>query len=89
MTPGAKCVQILGREFGDGYEWIYCRVHEGFGGKSTFNADISKWDTGRVTNMYRFYQASEPRHWELEHSCTLTGTAVVVSTKTLGVVTDK
>ena len=26
-------------------------VHEGFGGKSTFNADISKWDTGRVTNM--------------------------------------
>ncbi|CCO66651.1 predicted protein [Bathycoccus prasinos] len=32
---------------------------EGFGGKSTFDGDISKWDTGRVTNMYSmFYQAS-------------------------------
>ncbi|CAL6443634.1 unnamed protein product [Bathycoccus prasinos] len=34
-------------------------VHEGFGGKSTFNADISKWDTSSVTTMYAmFYQAS-------------------------------
>jgi surface protein len=34
-------------------------VHEGFGGKSTFNADISKWDTGKVTSMSSmFYQAS-------------------------------
>ena len=34
-------------------------AHEGFGGKSTFNADISKWDTGKVTYMYHmFYQAS-------------------------------
>jgi len=34
-------------------------AHKGFGGKSTFNADISKWDTGRVTSMYAmFYQAS-------------------------------
>ena len=33
--------------------------HQGFGGKSTFNADISKWDTGKVTNMNQmFYQAS-------------------------------
>ena len=32
---------------------------QGFGGKSTFNGDISKWDTGKVTNMYyMFYQAS-------------------------------
>jgi len=32
---------------------------QGFGGKITFNADISKWDTGKVTNMYSmFYQAS-------------------------------
>ena len=32
---------------------------EGFGGKSTFDGDISKWDTGRVTNMYyMFFQAS-------------------------------
>jgi surface protein len=34
-------------------------VHEGFGGKSTCNADISKWDTSSVTTMYAmFYQAS-------------------------------
>ena len=32
---------------------------QGFGGKSTFNGDISKWDTGKVTNMrIMFYQAS-------------------------------
>ena len=32
---------------------------QGFGGKSTFNGDISKWDTGRVTTMYyMFYSAS-------------------------------
>ena len=32
---------------------------EGFGGKSTFNGDISKWNTEKVTNMYyMFYQAS-------------------------------
>ena len=34
-------------------------AYEGFGGKSTFNADISKWDTGKVTKMNQmFYQAS-------------------------------
>ena len=32
---------------------------QGFGGKSTFDGDISKWDTGKVTNMScMFYQAS-------------------------------
>ena len=32
---------------------------QGFGGKSTFNGDISKWDTGKVTDMgYMFYSAS-------------------------------
>jgi len=31
----------------------------GFGGKSTFNGDISKWNTGKVTTMYgMFYYAS-------------------------------
>ena len=30
-------------------------AHKGFGGKSTFNADISKWDTGKVTNMYQCF----------------------------------
>ena len=28
---------------------------QGFGGKSTFNGDISRWDTGRVTDMYRMF----------------------------------
>ena len=29
---------------------------QGFGGKSTFNGDISKWDTGKVTNMYSMFR---------------------------------
>ena len=49
-----------------GYDW---KCFQGFGGKSTFNGDISKWDTAKVTNMYlcfiRF--CVQPRHWELEH----------------------
>ena len=36
-------------------EWL----SQGFGAKSTFNGDISKWDTGKVTTMrYMFYSAS-------------------------------
>ena len=31
-------------------------VHEGFGGKSTFDGGISKWDTGRVTNMFSMFR---------------------------------
>ena len=27
----------------------------GFGDKSTFNGDISKWDTGKVTNMIHMF----------------------------------
>ena len=34
-------------------------VSQGFGGKSTFNGDISKWNTGKVTTMNAmFYSAS-------------------------------
>ncbi|CAL6376039.1 unnamed protein product [Bathycoccus prasinos] len=34
-------------------------VFQGFGDKSTFNGDISKWNTEKVTTMYdMFYQAS-------------------------------
>ena len=32
-----------------GYDWNWC--FQGFGGKSTFNGDISKWNTGKVTDM--------------------------------------
>ena len=28
---------------------------QGFGGKSTFNGDISKWDTGQVTDMINVF----------------------------------
>ena len=31
---------------------------QGFGGKSTFNGDISKWDTGQVTDMYRMFSGA-------------------------------
>ena len=44
---------------------------QGFGGKSTFNGDISKWDTGKVTNMRdMFLQASAFNQdiGRLEHS---------------------
>ncbi|CAL6386991.1 unnamed protein product [Bathycoccus prasinos] len=34
-------------------------VFQGFGAKTLFDGDISKWDTGKVTNMYvMFYSAS-------------------------------
>ena len=60
----------LGYEFGDGYEWMDWKCTQGFGDKSTFNGDISKWDTGKVTDMnHMFYSLCvQPRHWELEHS---------------------
>jgi len=37
----------------------YTYNYQGFGNKSTFNGDISKWNTAQVTNMYAmFSQAS-------------------------------
>ena len=48
----------LGYEFGGRYEWID-GCFSGFGDKSTFNGDISKWNTGKVTTMHAmFYSAS-------------------------------
>ena len=60
----------LGYEFGGRYEWIDWKCFQGFGGKSTFNGDISKWDTGKVTTMYICFikLLRSTRHWELEHS---------------------
>ena len=61
----------LGREFGDGYEWLYWNYSSRlWPHKSTFNGDISKWDTGKVINMYSMFRdrfCVQPRHWELEH----------------------
>ena len=31
---------------------------QGFGGRSTFNGDISKWDTGKVTNMQNMFRSA-------------------------------
>ena len=46
-------------EFGGRYEWMDWKCISRLWRKSTFDGDISKWDTGRVTNMYyMFYQAS-------------------------------
>ena len=33
-------------------------AYQGFSCKSTFNGDISKWDTAQVTNMYDYVLAS-------------------------------
>ena len=46
----------LGYEFGDGYEWIM--EFQGFGDKSTFIGDISKWDTGKVTTMFYMFSSA-------------------------------
>ena len=45
----------LGREFGDGYEWMTGSAYEGFGRKSTFNGDIANWNTAQVTTMYQCF----------------------------------
>ena len=69
---------------------------QGFGGKSTFNGDISKWNTGKVTTMDgMFYHASafnqdigswntgQVTHMEI---CLI---PLLRSTKTLGVGTQR
>ena len=68
---------------------------QGFGSKSTFNGDISKWNTAQVTDMdiclIRF--CVQPRHWELEHSASdymdICFVPLLRSTKTLGVGTQQ
>ena len=45
----------LGYEFGRRYERIDGSAFQGFGGKSTFNCDISKWNTAKVTDMYYMF----------------------------------
>ena len=71
-------------------------AHKGFGGKSTFNADISKWDTGKVTDMYHmFYQASafnqDIGSWNTAQVTDMRSMfhQLLRSTKTLGVGTQR
>ncbi|CAL6283112.1 unnamed protein product [Bathycoccus prasinos] len=60
---------LITTKFGTMPDWDVSRVTDmgggtwselkGFGGRSTFNADISKWNTEKVTTMrYMFYKAS-------------------------------
>ena len=69
---------------------------QGFGGKSTFNGDISKWDTGKVTTMYyMFYNARafnrDIGSWNTAQVTTmnLCFRALLRSTKPLGIGTQR
>ena len=79
----------------DRYEWIY-GVLQGFGGKSTFNGDISKWDTGKVTTMYSMFSSASAFNQDIGSWNTAQVTAMKIcfstllrSTKTLGVGTQR
>ena len=71
-------------------------AYQGFGDKSTFDGDISKWDTGKVTDMnHMFYQASAFNQ-DIGSWNTAQVTSMMVcllkllrSTKTLGVGTQR
>ena len=86
----------LGYEFGDGYEWNDGSVFQGFGGKSTFDGDISKWDTSKVNTTYQMFSSASAFNqdigsWNTEEVtdmdiCFIT---LLRSTKTLGVGTQR
>ena len=50
----------MGYEFGGRYEWIDAGfgAPQGFSSKSTFNGDISKWNTEKVTDYDICFAAS-------------------------------
>ena len=69
---------------------------KGFGDASTFDGDISKWNTEKVTNMYAmFYSASAFNQdiggWNTEKVTTMDICFITLlrSTKTLGVGTQR
>ena len=71
-------------------------AYQGFGGKSTFNGDISKWNTEKVTSMYdMFYSASafnqDIGSWNTAQVTTMNICFIPLlrSTKTLGVGTQR
>ena len=71
-------------------------VSQGFGAKSTFNGDISKWDTEKVTTMYyMFYNARafnrDIGSWNTEKVTTMYYMFynALRSTETLGVGTQR
>ena len=65
---------------------------QGFGGKSTFNGDISNWNTGKVTNMQNMFRSASAFNqdigsWNTAQVTTMYGHVLryLRSTKTLGV----
>ena len=69
---------------------------QGFGAKSTFDGDISKWDTGKVTNMKDMFYAASAFNQDIGNWNTAQVTDMNIcfipllrSTKTLGVGTQR
>ena len=71
------------------------KCFQGFGGKSTFNGDISKWNTAKVTTMNNVLSASafnqDIGSWNTAKVTTMDAmfNPLLRSTKTLGVGTQR
>ena len=98
VRDDAELEYEFGGRYGSGYDpFLQGSGSQGFGAKSTFNGDISKWDTGKVTTMRdMFYSASafnqDIGSWNTEKVTTMYGMfsgKLLRSTKTLGVGTQK
>ena len=49
----------------------FCAGIKALAVKVTFNGDISKWETGQVTDYVHMFEVRfcvQPRHWGVEHS---------------------
>ena len=71
-------------------------VSQGFGDRSTFNGDISKWNTGKVTTMYAMFYSASAFNQDIGNWNTAQVTDMNIcflpllrSTKTLGVGTQR
>ena len=76
-----------------GYDW---KCFQGFGGKSTFNGDISKWNTGKVTDYESYVLSASAFNQDIGSWNTAQVTnmrdmfyPLLRSTKTLGVGTQR
>ena len=71
-------------------------VFKALAGKSTFNGDISKWDTGKVTTMHHMFRSASAFNQDIGSWNTAQVTTMhdmfyplLRSTKTLGVGTQR